>query len=88
MVMCKDCRDMADILEIVEDLSTQNKTGTATTKDIAVECEMRYPDLHLTSMLTMMRTAKREGLIRYEPSTMLWWLTDDGKKVLKNEKRN
>lgn len=88
MVMCKDCRDMADILEIVEDLSTQNKTGTATTKDIAVECGMRYPELNLASMLTMMRTAKREGLIRYEPSTMLWWLTDDGKKVLKNEKRN
>ena len=79
--------NIVDILTIISDVSGRNKTGTATTKDIAVECGMRYPDLHLASMLMVMRTAKQGGLLRYEPSTMLWWLTDDGKKELKNAKR-
>lgn len=72
-----------DILRIISDLAGKSESGTVTTKDIAIECGMQYPELHLTAALVLMSAAKKEGLLGYAPSTMLWWLTDKGKERIR-----
>lgn len=78
--MRKNIIEANDILRVIRDLAGKNDSGTATTKEIVLECGERFPDVHLKAVLSIMREMKREGLLKYEPSSMMWWLTADGKR--------
>lgn len=74
-----------DILKVIRDLCAKGDTGTTYTKDIVLECDERFPDVHVMSVLTIMGSMKKDGLLKYVPANMEWWLTADGKRRLEEK---
>ncbi len=72
-----------DILAVVDMLAAKDD-GKAHTKDIVLQLGELFPNVHMKSELAMMLNMKKAGLLRYIPAEMAWWLTADGRKVLKN----
>ena len=78
-----------DILTAVIDAERGEgeKNGIAYTKDIVLLMGERFPDVHMMAVLAIMGRLKRDGMLGYDPAHMIWWITKEGKEVLKNAKR-
>ena len=76
-----------DILSAVIDAGKGEgeKDWIAYTKDIVLLMGERFPDVHMMTVLAIMGRLKRDGLLGYDPAHMMWWITKEGKAVLKDE---
>ena len=72
------------ILTVIDELAAKGEDGKAHTKDIVLKLGELFPDVHMMNELMMMGEMTRAGLVKYSPTDMAWWLTADGRKVLKN----
>lgn len=72
------------VLSVIDELAAKGEDGKTTTKAIVLKLGELFPDVHMKSVLVKMGQLKRDGFLKYQPSAMAWWLTADGRRVLKN----